>query len=130
MIEVKCPVCGKRFMARQKNYKICSPECKKIRVKERKSSEKYKATVQRYKQTKIYRERYKQNLEAKRKIKFCEICGARLPNANQKFCLDCILDGYQNGSDRMKHILVCRGYDSEMIADEIKQRSGLNEQDI
>jgi endogenous inhibitor of DNA gyrase (YacG/DUF329 family) len=130
MIEVKCPVCGKQFLARQKNYKLCSPECKKIRVKEQNSSEKYKATAQRYKQTKIYRERYKQNLEAKRKIKFCEICGARLPNANQDFCLDCILDGYQNGSERMKHILVCRGYDSEMIADEIKQRSGLNEQDI
>lgn len=127
MIEVKCPVCGKQFMARQKNYKICSPECKKIRVKEQYSSEKYKATRQRYEQTEKYRERYKQNLEAKRKIKFCEICGSRLPNASQKFCLDCILDGYQNGNERMKHILVCRGYDSEMIADEIKQRSGLSE---
>ena len=127
MIEVKCPVCGKRFMARQKNYKICSPECKKIRVKEQNSSEKYKATRLRYKETKKYRERYKQNLEAKRKIKFCEICGARLPNAKQKFCLDCILNGYQNGSKRMKHILECRGYDSEMIADEIDRRSESSE---
>lgn len=131
MVEVKCQMCGKIFLAKQSNYNLCSPECRKARVKQLNRSENY--TLQRknyYKEkrskgTSYYEKRYAEYSAKNRVIKYCEICGTELPNGKQKFCLDCLLKGWQNGDKRCRRILECRGYDATMIREEIDQRNGI-----
>lgn len=127
MVEVKCPVCGKVFMSKQSNYKLCSPECKKKRIYQHYHSEKYKQTRKRYKQSKKGREIYQKALEKHRVKKHCKLCGKLLPNGNQKYCFDCLLKGWSEGDQSMKRILWNRGYDSETIEYELKQRGIDNE---
>ena len=117
MIEQTCKICGEKFMAKQSNYTLCSDACRKINQRnlKQKSDEKYKA------KRIEYSHRY-DALHRKYKHNPCAICGQPLPDSRAKYCLGCLLKEYKNGKRRWAYkVLVCRGFDLEMINDELAQ---------
>ena len=117
MVEQTCKICGKKFMAQQSNYTLCSDVCRKINERnlKQKSDEKYKA--RRLDQIRRY-----SALHRKYKHNPCAICGQPLPDSRAKYCLGCLLNEFQNGKRKWAYnILACRGYDLAMINDEIAQ---------
>ena len=119
MIEQTCKICGKKFMAQQSNYTICSETCR----------EKNAYTMQRlyYYNNRLdklaYSSWYNANRRiSKRKGNPCAICGQPLPDSRAKYCLNCLFEAYQNGKRKWAYkVLVCRGYDLAMIDEEIAQ---------
>lgn len=127
MTEKCCKICGKLFQARQSNYLCCSAECKRINFKQSQArySEKRKQIYrERYgKGTEKYKQRYAEYFSKHRVIKYCRICNSQLPNGNQKVCFDCLLDMWLNGNrSKACNLLANRGYDKEMIIEEIRAR--------
>jgi hypothetical protein len=60
------------------------------------------------------------------KKSYCKICGVKLPYGRQEYCFDCLFKSYKSDDiEKYRHarsILYCRGYDTEMIEDECKER--------
>lgn len=59
--------------------------------------------------------------------KYCAVCGKKLPNACQKYCIECLLKAYKYGADFQTrkvafHRLNCRGYTVHQIWREIDER--------
>lgn len=113
MISNMCIVCGKEFEAKQRNYTLCSAECRQIQKK---------ANRERYKHTDKYREKIKERCKKHYVTKNCEFCGERLPNGKQKYCLDCLLSRFKAGDTNATHTLNSRGYSVKEIWQEIKSR--------
>lgn len=120
-IEKTCVVCGKSFLAANPLYCICSDECRRKRkaVYDKRYSETHVEAVK--KQRKRYYEKY---WEQHKKKCYCKICGALLPHGMQKYCLDCLLNAYQNAETHSwaSSVLCCRGYDKEAVISEIEER--------
>ena len=120
-IEKTCIVCGKSFLAANPLYCICSDECRRKRkaVYDKRYSETHAEAVK--KQRKRYYEKY---WEQHKKKCYCKICGALLPHGMQKYCLDCLLNAYQNAETHSwaSSVLCCRGYDKEAVISEIEER--------
>lgn len=102
-----CKICGTEFIAKRKGQVLCpSPECKKANINQ-KSKEWHHS--------------------GRFKPKFCAKCLAVLPNRRMKYCIDCLLRDYkysESGFERNRAIgrLCCRGYDVEMIRQEIEEK--------
>lgn len=90
-----CAICGKSFVSLGNTCKYCSQDCSKIAA----------------------RRRYDP------KPKLCPTCGKELYDRRQKWCLNCLLDDYeQTHSPISYHRLQNRGYDIESIIEELKNR--------
>lgn len=90
-----CPICNKDFISESISRVYCSKTCLKTAV----------------------RCRYDPN------PKPCATCGKELYDRRQKWCLDCLLDDYeQTHSPISYHRLQNRGYDVESIIEELKNR--------
>lgn len=115
MVEKSCCICGKLFQAKAVNIQCCSSQCK---------TEKRKQSNMRYKKGSEYWAIHYPQLYAKRRIiKYCKICNCELPNGKQSYCIECLLKEYfQGNKQKAFHILSCRGYNTIMINEEIKQR--------
>lgn len=112
-----CKICGKKFTARQSNYIICSPECRKVNMQQH-SKNYYDEPAKVH----IYNKRYYQKHRSL-KLRSCLLCGSILPDARQKYCIDCILNMFLYGNrTKAVHILSCRGYDVPMIQDLIEEK--------
>ena len=108
-----CKVCGKRFTAKRRNQVTCSTECSQLYLRHR------------YIYDPEYRAQRKKRDKSHyvRKQKQCEICGNLLPDARQKFCIDCLLNMYLYGDKRRAiKLLDNRGYDKSMIQDLIREK--------
>lgn len=91
-----CAICGKSFNGKAHNAKYCSSACRKTADRKKYSSK---------------------NIA-------CRACGKPLPDSRQQWCIDCLLDDYQKTKSEISfNRLRNRGYDKEMILDEIKNRS-------
>lgn len=73
-----CIVCGKEFEARQSNYTICSPECR--RKREQKQQIKYNQIwkTEEYKKIRNERDRKRRREYRKNNPRLCTICGEPL----------------------------------------------------
>lgn len=90
-----CPICGKDFHSENICRKYCSKNCYKTAMRHM-----YDPTP-----------------------KLCAGCGRELADRRQKWCLDCLLDDYeQTRSPISYHRLQNRGYDIESIIEELKNR--------
>ena len=117
MIEQTCKICGKKFMAQQSNYTLCSDACRDIN--RRNLKQKYEDKIR---ERNIISCRRYYKLYHKHKHNPCAICGQPLPDSRAKYCLGCLLKEYKNGKRRWAYkVLVCRGFDLEMINDELAQ---------
>ena len=117
MIEQTCKICGEKFMAKQSNYTLCSDTCRKVNRQNLKRVYNAKNRLRFIENSRRY---YK--LHHKYKHNPCAICGQPLPDSRAKFCLGCLLKEYKNGKRRWAYkVLVCRGFDLEMINDELAQ---------
>lgn len=112
-----CKWCKKPFKPNSKHKKYCCVECAKNGTE--KNQRKY-----RIKNKEKIRERVSKRYIHKKS--YCKICGVKLPHGSQKFCLECLLKSYKGDDiEKYRHarrILYCRGYDTEMIEDECKER--------
>ena len=61
-----CPVCGKKFTADYHTFRMCSPECKKLRLKQ---------WGKEYRSTDEYKKKRRELARAYRDAKPCMICG-------------------------------------------------------
>lgn len=115
-----CPVCGMTFEAANSRYKYCSDECRKKR--------KYnanKAHLKEYYKTSrgIYARKTYYKKHHKPVEKYCADCGKKLDDGRQTWCLDCLLKDYaENNSHIAYQRLANRGYDRELIMEEINSR--------
>ena len=90
-----CATCGVRFLSENYNRKYCSQKCSK----------------QSY--------RIRQDVPNK----YCCNCGVQLSDGRQQWCLNCLLDDYKNTRSSLSYKrLTNRGYDKEMIEEELKNR--------
>lgn len=91
-----CAICGIKFKGvGMHSRKYCSPSCRKIATKGY-----YKSVG-----------------------KKCVVCGVALPDGRQEFCFECLLkDYYKTHSTISYNRLRNRGYDKEMIKEELKNR--------
>lgn len=117
MIDQTCKICGAKFIAKQSNYTLCSEACRKVNVKNWKRINYDKIKDKHKEYSRLYRMTHKS-----RKGNPCFICGRPLPDSRAKFCLDCLFKEYQAGKTKWAYkVLVCRGYDRDMINDAIAQ---------
>ena len=112
-----CKWFRKLFEPNSKHKKYCCVECAKNGMK--KNQREY-----RIKNKEKIREKERKRYIHKKS--YCKICGVKLPHGSQKICLKCLLKSYK-GDDiekyrRARNILYCRGYDTEMIENECKER--------
>lgn len=90
-----CVACGKAFEAKAHNAKYCSLNCRKS------------ATRIKYEPVK----------------NVCQTCGKQLPDGRQQWCIDCLLEDYKKTRSELAYNrLRNRGYDKEMIKEELKNR--------
>ena len=110
-----CKVCGKEFEAKQSNYTLCSDVCRKINVSNLRHKYDEKNRLRLIENSRRY---YK--LYHKYKRNPCSICGQPLADSRAKYCLNCLLKEYKQGRRQWAYkVLVCRGFDLDMINDEI-----------
>ena len=117
MIEQTCKICGKKFMAKQINYTICSETCRTI-------NKRNLSHINYYENRQTYIEYCRRYGATHRRYKHnpCAICGQPLPDSRAKFCLGCLFKEYKQGKkDWAYKVLKCRGFDREMIDYEIEQ---------
>lgn len=116
-----CKICGKEFQAVNKNYCLCSPECRKISERES-----HKDALRKYYATTLGKERSKRYYKEHRTLvnKQCACCGTKLDDGRQSYCLNCLLKDYRdNPSVISRKRLYSRGFDKAMIEEEIKERT-------
>ena len=112
-----CKVCGKEFEAKQSNYTLCSDTCRKINVSNLRHKYDEKNRLRLIENSRRY---YK--LYHKYKRNPCSICGQPLPDSRAKYCLGCLFKEYKYGKTQWAYkVLQCRGYDRNMIDEEIAQ---------
>ena len=93
-----CTVCGVKFLSVVHNRKYCSDRCRNIALKK-----KYPP-----------------------KNKYCNGCGKKLPDGRQQWCFDCLLNDYSKVQSGIAYKrLSNRGYDKELIREELKIRGWL-----
>ena len=111
-----CPVCGNSFQAVNAKFKYCSDDCRKKYNRERLHI--YRNTLK----GKYYRHKYhEQHYEPANK--HCTKCGELLTDGRASYCLDCLLKDYlYNNTAVTRQRLYNRGYDTESIMNEIKER--------
>ena len=115
MFKGECRICGTPFETTSPKKCTCSPECSKIYEKRRHKM--YRETPE---AKALMRKRYLENY--KPRIRYCRICGEKLPDGRQKFCLRCLLHEYIYGNYRLAYKrLVLRGYDGDSIRREISR---------
>ena len=115
-----CKICGKKFETGRGNRKTCSPECQKNN-KKLYDSEYDKANKEKINAK--YKERYRRK---KQITKYCVLCGGKLANNRQLYCLDCILRDFKYGNGKAiqtaKDRLYSRGYNLQAAWAEIEKR--------
>lgn len=102
MITKKCSICGKEFNAKQRNYSLCSDECREInrnRKREKYIAKNYNNIVVQSKA--YYDEHYKKHYNGK-----CIGCGKEV-HGNTYYCLDCLIKG--DASPDTKFRQYCKG---------------------
>lgn len=110
-----CKICGKKFEAKQSNYNLCSDACRK--ANERNLNRVYYA--KNIENSRRYRKQY-HKLYYNYKHNPCGICGQPLSDSRAKYCLSCLFKEYKQGKRKWAYkVLVCRGFDLDMINDEI-----------
>jgi len=119
-----CRICGKEFIAKQSNYVCCSAECQQIN---RNITHQKALANMTESQKEDRRRKMREYFHRKKKAappKLCSICSQPLPNKKQVWCLDCMLRDYVQHKNKSLFAkrLYCRGYNKEMILDEIKQK--------
>lgn len=114
MFERTCIVCGNSFQAIRRNLKFCCDDCRKVGEKWRKEQAD---------PVKI-REAANRRYAMKRKKYYCRDCGTLLSHGRQKICLNCLLESVliPEKSKKAKHLLYNRGYDIDMIKEELSWR--------
>lgn len=118
----KCKICGAEFIQKQSNYTICSDECRKINMKEWQKQWDKRNPERKIIHNKNYRLKkfgYNKNRIGKK----CRICNEVLKKACQTYCVKCILKNwkYSDKKTRWGNMMLCRGYDKEMMLDEIER---------
>lgn len=113
-----CKICGKEFQAINRNYCMCSPECRKISEREsrRKSMRKYLATDLGKEISRLYYKKHRVLVNKK-----CVCCGTKLNDGRQTYCLECLLKDYRDNRTPISiRRLYSRGFDKDMIEEELK----------
>ena len=116
-----CKWCGKEFESYHCACKYCCKECAKKAHKRQMADWQ---VLHREERAKSGKRRYNE----KKIKKKCRTCGVELPNNSQKWCLDCLLKEYiksigtSQEHQRITVILASRGYNKEMIMNEIEER--------
>lgn len=116
-----CKVCGKQFRARQANYTVCSPECRKVNTLER--TKRYHKTVYKDKITQQQRDRRRRYRSENPFC--CKICGLSIdqPFGGRKTMHDeCILDEaaeYYNKNQKLNHMHYSRVYSRGYCIDDV-----------
>lgn len=118
MYNIQCRVCGKEFQATNSNYCYCSKECRYIGTK--KSRREYARDFNRTDKHRLQRKNY--YLRNRTLVdKFCAVCGVKLPDARQTYCLECLLKDYRDTHSQTSiHRLYSRGFDIQMITEAVK----------
>lgn len=119
MYDKVCKICGKQFQAINRNYCMCSPECRKISERESR-----KQTLRRYYATDLGKEKILRYYRKHRVLvdKMCACCGIKLDDGRQTYCLECLLRDYRDNHTPISvRRLYSRGLDKTMIKEELKR---------
>lgn len=111
-----CPICNRNFEVANSRYKYCSDECRK---QQKRQNDRVHAKLY------YHSSRGMHNYKAYYKPveKYCPDCGKRLDDGRQTWCVDCLLKDYAETKSRIAYKrLSCRGYDRELITEEINSR--------
>lgn len=115
-----CPICNCEFETPNNHYRYCSAECRKehTRQYDKERAKIYYHSSRGTHNRKIYYKEHRKLVE-----KYCPDCGKRLEDGRQTWCLDCLLKDYATTESPVAYKrLVCRGYDRELITEEINSR--------
>lgn len=117
--EIVCKICGKPITTINPRYTICSDECRKINNRQNgrnwalNNPGKISAKSKKYHETHYISQ-----------VHYCKKCGGKLENNRQSYCMDCLLDAYQQKRTHSwaQSVLLSRGYDKEAVLFEIEER--------
>ena len=115
---IKCKVCGKEFQARNPKYCYCSEKCRTDGLRQVCREHTY-----RWNQSDRCKEVRKSYYLRTRTLvdKFCAVCGVKLPDGRQTYCLECLLKDYRDTHSQISiRRLYSRGFDIQMINEAVK----------
>ena len=115
-----CPICGTEFETINSRYKYCSDKCRKV-VMDKLNKEHAKIYYNSDNGLRKRRAYYKAHYQPVKK--YCLECGKQLEDGRQTWCLDCLLKDYAETASPLAYKrLLCRGYDKELIMEEINSK--------
>lgn len=117
--EIVCKICGKPITTINPRYTICSDECRKINNYQNGRNWALNNPGKISAKSKKYHEKH-----YARQVHYCKKCGGKLENNRQSYCMDCLLDAYQQKRTHSwaLSVLSCRGLDKEAILLAIEER--------
>ena len=115
-----CIICEQKFYTNNHCVKYCSDKCRAEGDVLRR-----KAYSKQYRKTSHYLS-YKKNYYKNKYqpvIKYCKICGNKLNDGRQTYCINCLFDDYARTKSNAAFMrLANRGYNKSLIMKELRNR--------
>lgn len=115
-----CVICRQQFNTDNHCVKFCSDKCRtESNVLRHKAYNKQYCKTAHYLN---YKKDYHKN-KYQPVIKYCKICGNKLNDGRQTYCINCLLDDYARTKSKEAFMrLANRGYNKSLIIKELRNR--------